>query len=57
MRLLTCASEAAVAPSEYPGTLIKLPGNAGFVGLRASETGPAVDVNVPGIPYRTLHYP
>jgi hypothetical protein len=26
---------AAVTSSEYPGTLIKLPGNAGFIGLRA----------------------
>jgi hypothetical protein len=43
-------------PPGYTGTLIRLPGNAGYVGLRSSRTGPAVDVNVLGVPYRTLHY-
>ncbi len=46
-----------VTPSTYAGTLIQLPGNAGYVGLRASDSGPAVDINVSSVPYRTLHYP
>jgi hypothetical protein len=46
-----------VTPSTYAGTLIQLPGNAGYVGLRASDSGPAVDRNVSSVPYRTLHYP
>jgi hypothetical protein len=46
-----------VTPSTYGGTLVRLPGNAGYVGLRASTSGSAVDINVPGLLYRTLHYP
>jgi hypothetical protein len=47
---------ADVTPSGYASTLVQLPGRAGYVGLRSSESGPAVDVNVSGLPYRTLHY-
>lgn len=45
-----------VTPSTYAGRLVQLPGTAGYVGLRASSSGVAVGINVPGIPYRTLHY-
>jgi hypothetical protein len=44
-----------VTPSNYAGRLIQLPGSAGYVGLRSSESGPAIDINVPSLPYRTLH--
>jgi hypothetical protein len=39
-----------VTPSTYAGKLVELPGNVGYVGLRSSAAGPAIDVNVPGAP-------
>ena len=45
-----------VTPSDYAGTLVQLPGNVGYIGLRSSSSGLAVDLNLPGVPYRTLHY-
>ncbi|MBI3709770.1 MAG: hypothetical protein HY246_19145 [Proteobacteria bacterium] len=44
--------------TNYPGTLVRLPGGVGFVGLRpVSRSGPpAVNVYVDEIPYETLHY-
>jgi hypothetical protein len=45
-----------VTPLGYDGTLMRLPGNV-WVGFRNSSSGPAVDLNVPGIDFRVLHYP
>ena len=44
--------------SDYPGTMAKLPGDAGFVGLRTNSQGIAtVDVNLPGeFGVLRLHY-
>jgi hypothetical protein len=40
-------------------TVVKLPGSAGFVTFRPTSTSgpPAVDINVPGIPFAKVHFP
>ncbi|MBI3706095.1 MAG: hypothetical protein HY246_00120 [Proteobacteria bacterium] len=45
--------------TDYVGTLVRLPGGVGFVGLRpvSSSGSPAVDIEVPEISYKRLHYP
>lgn len=39
-------------------TVVKLPGKAGHVTFRSSSTSgpPAVDINIPGIPFRRIHF-
>ncbi len=43
---------------DYPGTMVTLPGGAGFVGLRTNaQNVPTIDINVPaGIGVLRLHY-
>ena len=48
-----------VTPPGYPGKLFELP-NGGRVGLRpissSADKSPSVDINVPGIPVRKIHF-
>jgi hypothetical protein len=46
-----------VSRSTYEGTLVKLPGDVGFVGLRpnSSDGSPALDIRMPGR-YIKIHY-
>jgi hypothetical protein len=41
------------------GTLVKLPGRAGYLTLRPISTSgsPAVDINVPGVAFDKIHFP
>lgn len=41
----------------YPGTMVELP-NGGTVGLRpkSKSGGPAIDVNIPNVPYDKTHF-
>ncbi len=43
---------------DLEGTLIKLPSNAGYITFRATSTSssPAIDINVPGVPFRRIHF-
>ena len=48
-----------VRPSPHGGTLVLLPENVGYVGIRLQTStpgSPAVDVDVPGIPFTRVHY-
>jgi hypothetical protein len=41
------------------GTLVKLPGRAGYITFRPRSTtgSPAIDINVPGITFDKIHFP
>jgi hypothetical protein len=43
----------------YAGSLYQLPGGGGFVGLRpqSKSGGPAIDLNIPGLSIKELHFP
>ena len=44
---------------DLEGTLVKLPGNAGYITFRAISTSgpPAIDINVPGVVFKRIHFP
>jgi len=43
---------------DLEGTLIKLPSDAGYITFRATSisSSPAVDINVPGVTFRRIHF-
>lgn len=43
---------------DLEGLLVRLPGNAGFITFRMTSrsNSPALDVNVPGIPFKRIHF-
>ncbi len=43
---------------DLEGSLIRLPGDVGYITFRAKSTNdsPAIDVNVPGVPFRRIHF-
>ncbi len=51
------ASGTPVTGSTYPGTLVRLP-DGGVIGLRAfsDSGGPAIDINIPGVSTRRIHF-
>lgn len=48
----------AIEGRDLEGLLVRLPGNAGFITFRTTSgsNSPAIDVNVPGIPFKRIHF-